>query len=314
MKPFIATIASIMLLSAALLAQTSSAPQGGTTPAQPATGAKGAPAAQAAPAQPATPGTRPIPQAQSQEEFQAFQTANSTPVPAGEQAAKDFETKYPQSQLLLPLYGRLMTEYQMQGNADKTVEMGRKVLSIYPDDTLALVLTSAMMAEQSRPTDIDKDEKQAEITRNANRALQTVEFGLTIPPTATPEQVQGAKNTLIAMAHGTLGKVSLDNKEHAAAEKHFQEALAKNPNDPYIWFRMALAQDGQKKYAEGLKSAEKAVSLSAQDPALNESAKAEVNRLQMLSKQSGSGAGTAPAQATPTTTTPATTSPTTPKG
>jgi tetratricopeptide (TPR) repeat protein len=115
------------------------------------------------------------------------------------------------------------------------------------------------------------------------------------------------------MAHSTLGKVALDNKQHADAEKHFQEALAKNPNDPYVWFRMALAQDGQKKYAEGLKSAEKAVSLSAQDPALNQSAKAELNRLQMLSKQSGSGS-TAPAQTTPATTTPATTSPTTPKG
>ena len=67
------------------------------------------------------------PSAKSQEENTAYRAiVNNADLGAAEAAAKEFEAKYPQSELRDAAYLVLMHRYQQANNAEKTIEMGRK--------------------------------------------------------------------------------------------------------------------------------------------------------------------------------------------
>jgi hypothetical protein len=145
-------------------------------------------AGQAAPAQGAatTPGTaaaakRP-PQAKTQPEFDAWKAASANTDPAAlEKASDDFATKFPDSELRVLLYKNAMRIYQNANNAEKTEAMGRKVLSFDGDDPEALVVVAEVIAERTRDTDIDKDQRFAEATAMAEKATQTVDTDIQVP-------------------------------------------------------------------------------------------------------------------------------------
>ena len=90
------------------------------------------PAAQQGAAQPAASQAKRPPQAKTQPEFDAYKAAvSSTNDPAAmEKAADDFAAKFPDSELRALLYRSAMHSYQSANNADKMLEMGRKVLKI----------------------------------------------------------------------------------------------------------------------------------------------------------------------------------------
>lgn len=146
------------------------------------------PAAQAGTAQPgATPpgapqGKRP-PQAKTQPEFDAYNAAMASrnDPSAMEKAADDFAIKFPSSELSPLLYRSVMHSYQSANNADKMLEMGRKVLKIDPDDPEALVGVSEVLAERTRDTDLDKDQRLDEAMKLAQRAVETVDTDVVVP-------------------------------------------------------------------------------------------------------------------------------------
>jgi len=55
-----------------------------------------------------------------------------------------------------------MHSYQQANNADKMMAMSQKVLSFDPDDPEALLGVAQVLAERTRDTDLDKDQKIAE--------------------------------------------------------------------------------------------------------------------------------------------------------
>ena len=79
-----------------------------------------------------------------------------------------------------------------QANADKMLEMAQKSLAIDPDDPEALVTASQVLAEKTRDTDLDRDQKMAEAKKDAERALVTVDSDV---PTAgfPPEKIDQFK-------------------------------------------------------------------------------------------------------------------------
>jgi len=284
------------------------APQAGTSPA-----GAGAPAA-ANPSPATSPATvpvsaqvtpptrtRPLPQAKSKEEFDAYQAAASKPDPASAEAAvTDFAAKYPNSELRPLLYSQMMGRYQQANNADKTIEMGRKILEIDPDNPVALVMTATILAERTRESDLDRDERYAEATKDATRAMTSVDTDLMVGPATPPEQLIGAKATIVAMVHAALGTIELNRKNDAAAETELRTATqVPQWRDALTWLRLALAQDHQKKYAEALASANKAVELSADNEAVGGLSRQERDRLLKLT-----GAPAPPATAGPAVTAP----------
>jgi len=141
----------------------------------------GQPAGQAAPAAPT--GKRP-PMAKTQPEYAAYNAVKDLPDPAAqEKAADDFAAKFPDSELRAVLYKSAMHGYQQANNADKMMDMSRKVLNYDPDDPEALLGVAQVLAERTRDTDLDKDQRLAEAKKDAQRALSTVETDI---PTAGP--------------------------------------------------------------------------------------------------------------------------------
>jgi tetratricopeptide (TPR) repeat protein len=261
--------------------------------------AQNAPAGQAAGQAAAPAGKRP-PQAKTQEEFAAYKAAAALTDPAAqEKAADDFATKFADSELRPLLYRSAMQRYQMANNADKMLEMGKKILAIDPDDPEALVATAQVLAERTRDTDLDRDQRLAEARKDAERSLSTVETDI---PTSgyPPEQLASYKGYLRSEAYAVLGKLSSDAKNWTDAESELRKSIDAFPQqvDSIAVLRLAVALDMQNKIPEALKYADQAVELTKDRPesGAGKAARDEKDRLTKLNV----GAGPGPAQtATP---------------
>lgn len=259
---------------------------------KPAQSAPGAPAGQAA-AAPA--GKRP-PQAKTRPEFDAYNTARQvTDAAAAEKAADDFAAKFPDSELRVMLYKNAMQLYQQANNADKMMDMARKAITYDPDDPEALVGVAQVLAERTRDTDLDKDQKLDEAKKDAQKALQTVETD--IPTTGyPPEKLAAYKGFLKSEAYAVLGKLASDAKNWPEAETNLKKSIEALPDQPdsVAVLRLAVALDMQNKTPEALKYANQAVDLTKDRPdsGVGKAARDEQDRLNKLS--AGSAPGTPP--------------------
>jgi tetratricopeptide (TPR) repeat protein len=272
----ILAILGITVLAAAQ--STGVAPQ---TPAgQPASG-QGTPAAGAA----AVPSVKRPPQAKTQPEFDAYNVAAAAADAAAlEKAADDFATKYPDSELRILLYKRDMHLYQNANNAEKTEAMGRKVLALDPDDPDALTTVAEVIAERTRDTDLDKDQRYADGLKMAEHALSTINTDIAVPPNTPQEKVDAFKSGMRAQAYSTMGTIEYNKNNFPAAQEDFQKAIDAYPSQPYApdILRLALSLDKQSKYEEALKFANHAVELSQESTPIGGSARRERDRLLAL--------------------------------
>lgn len=273
-------------LSVQSLAQTQ--PAAGQSTSAPAAG-------QAAPS--GAPAAKRPPQAKTQPEYDAWKAAAANTDPAAmEKAADDFATKYPDSELRVLLYKNAMRSYQNAGNNPEKIEaMGRKVISIDADDPEALVSVAEIIAERTRDTDIDKDQRYAEGIKLAQRSLQTIDTDVSVPAGATQQQVDAYKASLRSRAYSAIGSIEYNQNNFAAAQGDFQKAIDAVPNDPYALdvLHLALSIDKQATaetdrdkqramYTEALKVANRAVDLTKENTPLGTPARHERDRLQQL--------------------------------
>jgi tetratricopeptide (TPR) repeat protein len=227
---------------------------------------------------------RPL-QARTQPEFNDYNTAYAiTGGAALEKAANDFAEKYPSSELRPLLYAKAMREYESENNSDKMLAMGEQVLKLDPDNTVALVLTATVFSDKLKDDQPDRDQKIAEIRKNAQHALDIVDVSLVPPQGTSPEQVAAYKNTLRSMAHSALAITALKTGDNPGAEKEFRIAadLSQAQPDPFVWYHLALAQDHQGKYPEALVSVNKALEYIGSNPDLGKLAAGERERLMQL--------------------------------
>src|SRR5207302_6969076 len=166
---------------------------------------------QAAPAAAAPQGKRP-PQAKTQPEFEGYKAAAALTDPAAlEKAADDFAGKFPDSELRPVLYKAAMHAYQQVNNAQKMMDMARKVLSFDADDPEALLGVSQVLAERTRDTDLDRDQRLAEAKKDAERALVTIDTD--VPSTGyPPEQLNAFKGFMRSEAYAILGTIAFNAK------------------------------------------------------------------------------------------------------
>jgi len=249
------------------------------------------PAGQSTPATQATPapaqGKRP-PQAKTQPEFEAYKTAvASTDPTALEKAADDFATKYPDSELRVMLYKAAMQSYQRTGNSEKIIAMGRKALAVDPDDPEALVTVASELAEKTRDTDLDKDQRLDEAMKMAQKALTTVDTDVPIPPNTPQTQVDAYKGQLRSFAYSIIGTLEFKKDQFAQAETDLRKSIEAYPAqpDPVVVLRLAIALDRQEKYADALKEANHAVELTQEGTPAGGLARQERDRLQQLANK-----------------------------
>jgi len=265
--------------------QSNNKPAGQTSqPAQPAGQAAAAPQ-----------GKRP-PAAKTQPEFEAYKAAVAQTDPAAlEKAVDDFAAKFPVSELRAPLYTVVMGRYQ--GNPDKMMEAGKKILAIDPDDPAALVGVAQAIAEKMHDTDLDKDQERADAKKNAERALVTIETDV---PTSgySPDQINGFKNGVRSEAYFILGTLSFKASDWADAETNLRKSVDLMPQQPdaFTIFQLAVALDMQNKLPEATKYVDQAVDLTKDRPdsGVGKAARAEKDRLTKLSSGTAPGQGAAP--------------------
>ena len=190
-----------------------------------------------------------------------------------------------------------MYKYHQANNAEKAIEMGRNALQFSADHPGALVIVASLLAELTRETDLDRDQRLAEATKDAHHALDTMDNWLATAPGVTDEQAQVFKPILASRAHLALGMVEDLRKNPAEAEKHYRASveLSSAQPDAFTFFRLAMALDAQKKYAEALTAANRAVELSATAGGqVADWAKQEQARLAKLTGQTPPAPGPAP--------------------
>jgi tetratricopeptide (TPR) repeat protein len=189
-----------------------------------------------------------------------------------------------------------MQRYQQANDADKMMDMAKKVLTIDPDDPAALVGVAQALAERTRDTDLDKDQRIAEAKKDAERSLITIDTDV---PTAgyPPEQLNAFKSFLKSEAYFVLGTIAFKASSWPDAESNLRKSIDALPQQPdtVAVFRLAVALDMQNKIPEAMKYANQAVDLTKDHPdsGVGKAARAEQDRLTKLS------GGTAPGAATP---------------
>ena len=272
-----AVILAVMSIALCAAAQNSGQPAQQTPPA----------AGQAAPAQGAAPPAKRPPQAKTQPEFDAYKVAVKNTDPAAfEKAADDFATKFPDSELRVLLYKNVMRIYQNANNGEKAEAMGRKVLSFDGDDPEALVIVAEVIAEKTRDTDLDKDQRYDEATKMAQKATSTVDTDITVPPGTPQDKVDAYKSLLRSNAYSIVGTIAYKKENYPVAQENLQKSIDAFPAqpDPVVVLRLALSLDKQQKYPEALKLANRAIEVAqAQNNATVVTvAQRERDRLQQL--------------------------------
>ena len=270
-----ATIFAMLSVAACSFAQGNTKPASQTAP----------PAGQtAAPATAAAPQGKRQPQAKTQPEFDAYKAAVAlTDAAAMEKAADDFAAKFPDSELRAVLYKSAMHAYQQANSADKMLDMARKVLTYDADDPEALLGVAQVLAERTRDTDLDKDQRLAEAKKDANRSLETMDTD--IPTVGLPQdRVDAYKGFLRSDAYSILGTLDFNNKAWAEAEGNLRKSIDAYPQqiDPIAVFRLSVSLDMQNKYPEALKYANQAVDLTKEGTGAGDAARKEKDRLTQL--------------------------------
>jgi len=267
----------------------------GTAIAQTNDKATQAPATQpaTAQAQTATPGVK-TPQPKTKEEYAAYGAAFNEPDLTKAVADADaFQKQYPDSEITFMLYQSLMRRFRNANNADKALEMGRKVLQLDPDNAEALITSAAILAETTHTSDLDRDQKCAQVIQYARHGLKAVESNLRIPATATPEQVAAYKNGLSVWAYTSMGAVNMTNEDWPAAEESLRKAvqLSQNEPDPVVLYRLSLTLDKESKYSDALGFITQAEQAAGNSPFVAEIRQEKLRLQQLLASQ--------PAAATP---------------
>src|SRR6266849_7704274 len=244
-------------------------------------------------------GKRP-PQAKTQAEFDAYKVVAANTDPAAmEKATDDFATKFPDSELRILLYRNVMHSYQTANKAEQMMEMGRKVLKIDPDDPEALVGVAQVLAERTRDTDLDKDQRLDEAMKLAQRSLVTVDTEIA-PRADTPqEKIDAYKGVLRSSAYAIMGTLEFNKEKYADAENFYRKSMDafSAQLDPVVVLRLALALDKQGKYPEALKEANHAVQLTPEGTTAGGLARRERDRLVQLTGGTPTPASKPPASA-----------------
>ena len=308
---------AVAILSMALWAAAQTASPGAQQ--NPPAAGPATPAGQAAPAQGLTaPLAKRPPQTKTQPEFDAWKLADAASRPTPEEqaaaqktpadgqqvmgtvalrtekAADDLATKFPDSEVRILLYKSAMRDYQSVNNSEKTEAMGRKVLNLDGDDPEALVIVAEVIAEKTRESDIDKDQRYDEAMKMAQKATQTVESDVAFNQGTPQERVDAYKSLLRSNAYSIMGTIEFKKESFAAAQESLQKSIDAYPSqpDPVVVLRLALSLDKQSKYPDALKVANRAVELTQENTQMGTLARRERDRLQQLT----GGAAPAPSQ------------------
>jgi hypothetical protein len=271
---------SKILISAALLFSASIALAAPQTAAQPA--AQSTTPAPAAPTAKAPPKKAPAPKTQA--EYDAYKAASAQTEPAkSEAAATDFAQRFPDSELRAFLFQQAMGLYQQANNLDKALDLARATLKYDPNNAVALLTAAQILAERTHDNDLDKNDRLAEASADAENALHHA-GDVAQPANMTPAQFAESLAQLRGMAHDVLATVAFNKLDYFTAIREYNLAAAEENGhtDAVIWLRLSIAQDKNGDFAAAMVAVDKALAASEPGTQIRQLAEQEKTRLQKL--------------------------------
>ena len=169
-------------------------------------------------------------------EYNAYITALNTTDPAAKGAAMEaFVAQYPNSIVKIDALEQAMGAYQQANNQQKVEQIARQILTIEPNNVRALAIVVFLERGQ-----IKDAASGAKARADAERGLQE------LPNWKNPDGVSAAdyekmKNQMTGIFAGTAAFGALQQKDYAAAQKYYEEALKVDPNDLGNNYQIAIA-------------------------------------------------------------------------
>jgi hypothetical protein len=221
------------------------------------------PAAQQPAENPYNGGTVTSPMPKSKEEAAAYNALIQLQDPVAlDLSAADFVAKFPDSNLKGVAYQRVMVFFENAGpdKADKAIEAGKKALNFDANDPLTNAELASLIASHTKASDLDKDEKLADVHKYADAAIKNVDSPR-VDSKSAAAAVDTLKADIKAEAYNALGLAAFVNKDYANAEVNFQKTVEANPAqpDPVALLRLGVAQRNLGKLEAALASFNKSI-------------------------------------------------------
>jgi tetratricopeptide (TPR) repeat protein len=181
----------------------------------------------------------------------------ATPVPL-DKTSPEFQTFAADTEkAMMYYYQNLMDSYQQINDAAKTMEYAEKALGQDPEDLLALLTMSSVMAERPPATGAEAHNKKAE--EHGKKALAKVNAFLSSPQAASVPME--AKSGLTAQVNATMGLIYLNQKKFGDSQKAYLLAIGAKKDDPVNYYRLGLAYAQDNKMDPALDALAKSVFL-----------------------------------------------------
>jgi tetratricopeptide (TPR) repeat protein len=157
----------------------------------------------------------------------------------------DFLARFPESQFRGSVYYSAAEAYLLQGNHAKVVEYGERALEFAPKNSMAMVVVATSLAESSKTSDPDFQEKMAKAEDYAQRGLALIPenfspMNMKRRPDVPEEEYVKAQRHAEALGHSTLGLVHLQRKQYAEAKPELEKALELKPSS-WDSYRLGVA-------------------------------------------------------------------------
>jgi tetratricopeptide (TPR) repeat protein len=228
---------------------------------------------------------RKSPRPKTQAEYDTYKAAAALADPVKlEAAATDFAQRFPDSDLRSILFQQAMGLYQQANDPAKTLELARAALKYDPGNAVALLAAAQVLAERTHDDDLDRNDRFAEASADAQNALQNAD---SIPPPTnlTPEQFAAALAELRGAAHEVLGTVAFKKLDNITAIKEYDLAAAeeKEHTAAVVWLRLSVALERSGDPTRAAAIVPKAIAASAPGSQIRQLAEQEKSRLEKFS-------------------------------
>jgi tetratricopeptide (TPR) repeat protein len=194
------------------------------------------------------------PQWKSRDEYDAYNAMASAPDPTTvadpdkKKALADkkialaeaFLQKYPTSDFKSGAYLTEMQVYFSQGKTDQAIDAAKKVLSVDPDNLLALRFLSFTFPFLYKPGQADDTAALSRADSDAHHGLDLINK-LQKPAAASDADFQKGVKDFRSVFNDCIGFVALQRKDYSGAITALKAGDADNPSDVYAFYRLGLA-------------------------------------------------------------------------
>lgn len=177
-----------------------------------------------------------------------------------------FLQEYPDSPFMARVLLAMAEAYRMQGNFEKTIEVGEKVLEQNPGNLLARILLADALVEGTLPSQTDAPARYQRVEKLAREALDIIPTAYPAtarPPGVEQEQYDRQRRYVEAQPHASLGFLYLRQKDYLRAEDELKKAVELNQLRPNgtDHLRLAFAHIRQAEWAEAKAVLDRCVAL-----------------------------------------------------